>query len=294
MPSNSPTRSRLDGALYIVATPIGNLEDITLRAIRVLKEVDLIAAEDTRHTRRLLTAHGIHTPVTAYHEHNERRKTSELIEKLQAGTRMALVTDAGTPSVSDPGYRLVQAAVNHRIPVSPIPGVSAPITALSAAGLATDTFTFVGFPPRKKTQRLGRLEQLAKLPHTVVYYQSPRRVLPFLKELLKTCGDRPAVLARELTKMHEEFLRGSISQIIAALDDRQEVKGECTLLISGATKDAPSTADIDAAIIAALEQSEQSLSRIAKDLARRLGIARKRIYDRALELKADNNGFIRL
>jgi 16S rRNA (cytidine1402-2'-O)-methyltransferase len=294
MPSNSPTRSRPEGALFIVATPIGNLEDITLRAIRILKEVDLIAAEDTRHTRRLLAAHGIPTPVTAYHEHNERRRTSELIAKLQTGTRMALVTDAGTPSVSDPGYRLVQAAVDHRIPVSPIPGVSSPIAALSAAGLATDAFTFVGFPPRKKSRRLSRLEQLAKLPHTVVYYQSPKRVLPFLKELLKTCGDRPAVLARELTKMYEEFLRGSISQIIAALEDRREVRGECTLLIGGAIEDSPSTADIDAAIVEALESSQQSLSQIAKDLARRLGVTRKSIYDRALELKKDKTGFIRL
>ncbi|MGD9008364.1 MAG: 16S rRNA (cytidine(1402)-2'-O)-methyltransferase [Desulfobacteraceae bacterium] len=287
MPSNSPIRNRPEGTLYIVATPIGNLEDITLRAIRVLKEVDLIAAEDTRHTRRLLTAHGIHTPVTAYHEHNEQRKTSELIEKLQAGTCMALVTDAGTPAVSDPGYRLVQAAVDRRIPVSPIPGVSAPIAALSAAGLATDAFTFVGFPPRKKSRRLSQLEQLAKLTHTVVYYQSPKRVLQFLKELLVTCGDRPAVLARELTKMHEEFLRGSISQVIAGLENRQEVKGECTLLISGAIDASPSKTDIDAAIIAALESSEQSLSRMAKDLALRLGVTRKSIYDRALELKKE-------
>jgi 16S rRNA (cytidine1402-2'-O)-methyltransferase len=287
MPSNSPTHSRPEGVLYIVSTPIGNLEDITLRAIRVLKEVDLIAAEDTRHTRRLLKAHGIHTPVTAYHEHNEQRKTSELIEKLRTGTRMALVTDAGTPSVSDPGYRLVLAAVDHRIPVSPIPGVSAPIAALSAAGLATDAFTFVGFPPRKKSRRSSRLEQLAELTHTVIYYQSPKRVLQFLKELLETCGDRPAVLARELTKMHEEFLRGSISQLIAALEDRQEVKGECTLLIDGAIEDSPSTADIDAAIVEALESSEQSLSRIAKDLARRLGVTRKSIYDRALKLKKE-------
>lgn len=288
MPSNSPIRNRPEGALFIVATPIGNLEDITLRAIRVLKEVDLIAAEDTRHTRRLLTAHCIHTPVTAYHEHNERRKTSELIEKLQDGIRMALVTDAGTPSVSDPGYRLVEAAVECRIPVSPIPGVSAPIAALSAAGLATDTFTFVGFPPRKTSRRLSQLEQLARLTHTVVYYQSPKRVLQFLKELLETCGDRPAVLARELTKMHEEFLRGSISQIIAILEDRQEVKGECTLLIDGAIKHSPSSADTDAAIIAALESSEQSLSSVAKDLARRFGVTRKSIYDRALELKNEH------
>jgi 16S rRNA (cytidine1402-2'-O)-methyltransferase len=266
----------------------GNLEDITLRAIRVLKEVDLIAAEDTRRTQRLLTAYGIHTPVTAYHEHNEHRQTFALIEKLQAGIRMALVTDAGTPSVSDPGYRLVQASLSRRIPVAPIPGVSAPIAALSAAGLATDAFTFVGFPPRKKNRRLNQLEALAKLPHTVIYYQSPKRVLQFLKELLGTCGDRPAVLARELTKIHEEFLRGSISQIIASLEDRQDIKGECTLLLSGATKTSPSQADIDTAIVAALENSERPLSSISKDLSRRLGVTRKSIYDRALELKNAN------
>jgi 16S rRNA (cytidine1402-2'-O)-methyltransferase len=271
-----------------VATPIGNLEDITLRAIRVLKEVDLIAAEDTRHTRRLLTAHGIDTHVTAYHEHNEKQKTSELIAKMNAGIRMALVTDAGTPSVSDPGYRLVQAAVDNQIPVSPIPGATAPVAALSAAGLATDAFTFVGFPSRKKARRLSQLEQLAKLPHTVVYYQSPKRVLPFLKELLETCGDRPAVLARELTKIHEEFLRGPISHIIASLEDRQDVKGECTLLVSGAVMAAPSAADIDAAIVAALKSSKQSLSSLAKDLARRLGVSRKIIYDRALALKKEH------
>jgi 16S rRNA (cytidine1402-2'-O)-methyltransferase len=285
MPLNSPTHSNAKGALFIVATPIGNLEDLTLRAIRVLKEVELIAAEDTRHTRRLLTAHGIQTPVTAYHEHNEQRKTSQLVEKLQAGTRMALVTDAGTPSVSDPGYRLVEAAVDHQIPVSPIPGVSAPIAALSAAGLTTDAFTFVGFPPRKTSQRLSRLQELAKLPHTVIYYQSPKRVLPFLKELLESCGDRPAVLARELTKMHEEFLRGSISHIIAALEKREQIKGECTLLVSGAAKAPPSKADIDAAILAALQNPQQSLSTTAKELARRLGVSRQSIYNRALELK---------
>jgi 16S rRNA (cytidine1402-2'-O)-methyltransferase len=268
-----------------VATPIGNLQDLTLRAICVLKDVDLIAAEDTRHTRRLLASHGIRTPVTAYHQHNEQRKTSQLMDKLRRGTHMALVSDAGTPSVSDPGYRLVQAAVAHQIPVSPIPGASAPIAALSAAGLATDTFTFAGFPSRKKNQRLSRLKELAKLPHTVIYYQSPRRVLPFLKELLATCGDRPAVLARELTKMHEEFLRGSISYIIDVLEKREQIKGECTLLVSGIVENSPTEADIDAAITAALENSQQSLSRIAKELAGQLGVSRKSIYSRALELK---------
>ncbi len=287
MPLNSPTHNSPGGSLFIVATPIGNLEDITLRAIRVLNEVDLIAAEDTRHTRRLLAAHDIHTPMTAYHEHNEQRKTSELIQKMAAGTRLALVTDAGTPSVSDPGYRLVEAAVQHRIPVSPVPGASAPIAALSAAGLATDAFTFVGFPSRKKTRRISQLEQFAGLPHTVVYYQSPRRILGFLKELLETVGDRPAVLARELTKVHEEFLRGTISQLIAGLEDRPQVKGECTLLVGGKEQATVSEGAIDAAIVSALDDSERPLSILAKDLARRLNVSRKTIYDRALTLKKE-------
>lgn len=287
MPSNSPTPERSRGCLFVVATPIGNLEDVTLRAIRVLKEVDLIAAEDTRHTRRLLSAHAIQTPTTAYHEHNERQKTVELIEKLIAGARLALVTDAGTPSVSDPGYRLVRAALDRHVPVIPVPGASAPIAALSAAGLASDMFTFAGFPARKKAKRLRQLAQLAKLPHTVIFYQSPKRIAAFLGELLETFGDRPAVLARELTKIHEEFVRGSISHIIHCLDQRQVLKGECTLLVGGAAQSAPSEAEIDAAIASAVAASHPSLSDLAKELSRRLGVSRKTIYAKALALKKE-------
>lgn len=287
MPSNSPTPEHSQGCLFVVATPIGNLEDITLRAIRLLKEVDLIAAEDTRHTRRLLAAHNIQTPMTAYHEHNERQKTVELIEKLLAGARLALVTDAGTPTVSDPGYRLVQAALDHEMPVTPVPGASAPIAALSAAGLASDIFTFAGFPPRKKAKRLRQLARLAKLPHTIIFYQSPRRTAAFLGELLETFGDRQAVLARELTKMHEEFVRGSISHIIHCLDQRQVLKGECTLLVGGATEGAPSEAEIDAAIASAIAGAHQSLRDLAKELSHRLGVSRKTIYAKALALKKE-------
>jgi len=287
MPSSLHIHKETAGCLFVVATPIGNLEDMTLRAIKVLNEVDLIAAEDTRHTRRLLNAHGIQTQMTAYHEHNEKLKTAELIAKLTRGTRMALVTDAGTPAISDPGYRLVKAATHNDIPVVPIPGVSAPIAALSAAGLTTDAFTFVGFPSRKKAKRIAQLKQLAKLPHTVVYYQSPRRMIPFLKELHTVCGDRPAVLARELTKIHEEFIRGPISTIIAGLQNRQEVKGECTLLVCGAPPTDPTPQEIEAVIASALENTEQSLSSLAKNLARQLGISRKEIYDKALKLKKE-------
>jgi len=286
MPLNSPTPDRAPGCLYVVATPIGHLEDITLRAIRTLQQVDLIAAEDTRHTRRLLAAHHIQNQLVSYHEHNEQQRTAELIERLESGTAIALVSDAGTPTVSDPGYRLVEAAAARGIPIIPIPGVSAAITALSAAGLPTDSFTFVGFPLRKKAKRLQQLQQLAAVSQTLIFYQSPRRVLTFLREVKEVLGDRPAVLARELTKLHEEFLRGPLTRIIEQLEQRPEIKGECTLLVGGARPAEPTRQDLDTAIADALAQSDRSLSELAKDLARRLGVPRKEIYDKALALKA--------
>ena len=286
MPLNSPTPDRAAGGLYVVATPIGHLEDITLRAIKTLKQVDLIAAEDTRHTRRLLAAHQIENQLISYHEHNEQQRTAELIRRLESGAAIALVSDAGTPTVSDPGYRLVEAAAARRIPVVPIPGVSAAITALSAAGLATDSFTFVGFPPRKKAKRLQQLQQLANLPQTLIFYQSPRRVLSFLAEAREALGDRPAVLARELTKLHEEFVRGPLSVIIGLLEQRADIKGECTLLVGGAGGAEPTLQDMDAAIADALSLSDRPLSELAKDLARRFGVPRKAIYHKALALKA--------
>jgi 16S rRNA (cytidine1402-2'-O)-methyltransferase len=274
MPLNSPTPDRAAGGLYVVATPIGHLEDITLRAIRILQQVDLIAAEDTRHTRRLLAAHHIQNQLISYHEHNERQRTTELVDRLVSGTAIALVSDAGTPTVSDPGYRLVEAAAARGIPIIPIPG------------LPTDSFTFVGFPLRKKAKRLQQLQQLAAVAQTLIFYQSPRRVLTFLAEVKEAFGDRPAVLARELTKLHEEFLRGSLTRIIEQLKQRAEIKGECTLLVGGAQAVEPAGQDLDTAIADALAQSDRSLSELAKDLARRLGVPRKEIYDKALALKA--------
>jgi len=270
----------------VVATPIGHLEDITLRAIKTLRQVDLIAAEDTRHTRRLLAAHQIENKLVSYHEHNEDQRTAELVERLESGAAIALVSDAGTPTVSDPGYRLVEAAAARRIPVVPIPGASAAITALSAAGLPTDSFTFVGFPVRKKGGRMAQLRQLASLPQTLVFYQSPRRLLDFLREVQEVFGDRPAVLARELTKLHEEFLRGPLSRIIEQLEQRTEIKGECTLLVSGVESAEPTLQDLDTAIAEALARSDQSLSELAKDLARRFRVPRRDIYDKALALKS--------
>jgi 16S rRNA (cytidine1402-2'-O)-methyltransferase len=285
MPLNSPTPDIAPGCLYVVATPIGNLEDITLRALRILARVDLIAAEDTRHTRRLLSAHNLKSRMISYHEHNEQQRTPELIKQLQAGRHLALVTDAGTPAISDPGYRLVAAAAQKGITVVPIPGASAALAALSAAGMATDSFTFVGFPSRKKARRLTQLQELAPLPHTIIFYQSPHRIKAFIKELHTIFGDRQAVLARELTKIHEEFIRSPLSQMLAQLEQRPQIKGECTLLIGGALPLEPTEADMEAAIAKALQKQDQPLSDVAKSLAGQLGVTRKEIYDKALALK---------
>jgi 16S rRNA (cytidine1402-2'-O)-methyltransferase len=285
MPLNSPIPKPPAGCLYVVATPIGHLEDITLRAIRTLKAVDLIAAEDTRHTRQLLTAHQIRNQLISYHEHNEAQRTAELLERLIQGAAIALVSDAGTPTVSDPGYRLVQAAAAHQIPVVPIPGVSAAVTALSAAGLPTDSFTFVGFPARKQARRREQLQALAHMPHTLIFYQSPRRLPAFVDEIRTAFGDRPAVLARELTKIHEEFLRGTLSEILADLMQRPLVKGECTLLVSGAQMVEPARQELEAAIAQALRDPQASLADLSKALARRFQVPRKVVYQKALALK---------
>lgn len=283
---DKPDSEEMAGTLYVVATPIGNLEDMTLRAVKTLGRVDLIAAEDTRHTRRLLAAHQIKGRLVSFHEHNEARRTPELIDRLKHGECIALVSDAGTPGVSDPGYRLVQAAVDWKIPVVPIPGASAAIAALCASGLPTDNFTFIGFPARKKAKRMEQISALARLPHTLIFYQSPRRMVPFLEELRERLGTRRAVLAREVTKLHEEFLHGDLSEIAAELKARDEVKGECTLLVAGAASALAPEADLDAAIAAALAAPEsQSLSHIAKVLAKQFKVPRKMVYDKALGMR---------
>jgi len=274
--------------LYVVATPIGNLADITRRALTILAEVDLIAAEDTRHTRRLLAAHRIENRLISYHEHNEVQRTAGLIEQLIQGAAIALVSNAGTPTVSDPGFRLVQAAVQHQIPVTPIPGASAAITGLSAAGLPTDQFVFVGFPARKKARRLEQIRSLANLPFTLIFYQSPQRLADFIDELKEGLGDRQAVLGREMTKVHEEFLRGSLSHIAGILGGRETIKGECTLLVAGASQAAVAVpADLDAALRPALEKGGP-LSEIAREVASRLNLSRKEVYERALKIKDES------
>jgi 16S rRNA (cytidine1402-2'-O)-methyltransferase len=225
----------MSGSLYIVATPIGNLEDITLRAKRILSEVDLIAAEDTRHTRKLLSHLDIHTPTMSFSQHHERGKIPKVIEVLKDGKDVALVSDAGTPCISDPGYPLLVAAIEEGIEVVPVPGASAVITALSAAGLPTDSFTFIGFLPEKKGKRTKLLEKLSDYNHTLVFYISKWKAEKQLVEILEIFGGRRAVLCRELTKIHEQFLRGNLSSIVETLISSPP-KGEIVLILQGANE----------------------------------------------------------
>src|ERR1700678_3253384 len=222
-------------SLYLVATPIGNLEDITLRALRVLKEVDLIACEDTRQTLKLLSHYGIQTRLVSYHEHNEMTKAAELIVNLEGGSKIALVTDAGMPGISDPGFRLIALAIRHHVPVIPIPGASAFRTLLVASAFPTASFRFSGFLPSKSGQRRKLLETIRESPRTQVFYEAPHRLLETLADVVEVLGsDRHVVVAREVTKLHEEFLRGRAAEVLAQLKARGEVKGEITLLIAKA------------------------------------------------------------
>ena len=222
-------------ALYLVGTPIGNLEDITLRALRVLKEVDVIACEDTRQTQKLLNHYAIATRTTSYHEHNEMTKSAELVKEMQEGASVALVTDAGMPGISDPGYRLIALAIRHHVPVVPVPGASAFLAALVASGLPTDSFRFSGFLPAKRGERRAALEAVKGSPRTQVFYEAPHRIVETLEDVVEVLGDaRHVVIAREVTKLHEEFLRGRASEVLENLKSRDAVKGEITLLIGRA------------------------------------------------------------
>jgi 16S rRNA (cytidine1402-2'-O)-methyltransferase len=219
-------------ALYLVATPIGNLEDITLRALRLLKEVDLIACEDTRQTQKLLNHYAITTRTTSYHEHNEATKSVELVQQMKEGASVALVTDAGMPGISDPGYRLITLAIQHGVPVVPVPGASAFLAALVASGLPTDSFRFNGFLPAKRGERRTSLEAIKSSLRTQVFYEAPHRIVETLTDIVEVLGEaRHVVVAREVTKLHEEFLRGRAGEVLETLKARESVKGEITLLI---------------------------------------------------------------
>jgi 16S rRNA (cytidine1402-2'-O)-methyltransferase len=263
--------------LYIVATPIGNLEDITLRAIRVLREVDLIACEDTRQTRKLLEHFDIRKPLISYQEHNEQQRTSELLARLEAGESIALVTDAGTPLVSDPGFRLVRGAAGAGISVVPIPGPSAALAALSASGLPTDQFRFCAFLPAKASQRRAAIQALAGESATLVFYEAPHRILDALEDIEGVLGSRDVVVGRELTKMHEEFLRGTAAEVLQRLRERPVVKGEITLLIGkGAGPAAPAESVEES--LARLEAAGVSRMEAIKRVARERGMSKRQVY----------------
>jgi len=280
------------GTLYLVATPIGNLEDITLRAIRILKEVDLIACEDTRRTQKLLNAYRIRTRTISYHEHNEMTRAPELVIEMEEGSSIALVTDAGMPVVSDPGFRLVHLAVRHSIPVVPVPGASAFVAALAASGMPVDKFRFLGFLPSKRAQRRKALQELKDATKTLVFYEAPHRLLEMLRDVRETLGDRDSVVAREVTKIHEEFLRGTISSTVDYLKKRQ-VKGEITVLIgmpssAGARESSAPAASIQSEVAQVMAERKLDERTALKAVARARGISRSEAY-RQLQMEKSLN-----
>jgi 16S rRNA (cytidine1402-2'-O)-methyltransferase len=281
-PPPSDVAENSSGILYLVGTPIGNLEDITLRALRTLKEVDLIACEDTRQTQKLLNHYGIEKRTVSYHEHNELERAPELIVHLENGDDVAIVSDAGMPGVSDPGYRLVALAVRHHIRVVPIPGASAFLSALVASGLPTDSFRFCGFLPAKAGARRSLLESSRTSPRTQIFYEAPHRLLETMKDVVDLLGpDRRVVIAREVTKLHEEFLRGRAADALADLEKRGEIKGEITLLIAKAEENAGATASSPsvAARVRELMQADGAEEKSAlKQTAKEFGLSKSEAY----------------
>ncbi|HWF11795.1 MAG TPA: 16S rRNA (cytidine(1402)-2'-O)-methyltransferase [Bryobacteraceae bacterium] len=267
----------MPGRLYIVSTPIGNLEDITYRAVRILREADLIACEDTRTTRRLLDHYGIPTRTVSYHEHNEQERAEELATRLESGQSIALVSDAGTPLLSDPGYRIVRAAVEAGITVEAIPGPSALLTALVASGLPTDQFHFAGFFPAKESQRARVLESLRGEPATLIFYEAPHRILETLADIEAVLRDREIVVARELTKIYEEVLRGSAASIRNTLSARDSIRGEFVILIAKAMKPADDETPVDEAV-ESLVLAGVSRMDAFKTVARERGLSKRDIY----------------
>lgn len=278
------------GKLYLVGTPIGNLEDLTFRALRILKEVDLIASEDTRHTGKLLHHFQIATPQISYHQHNRQQRISELINLLQQGQAIALVSDAGMPSISDPGCELVQACLEAQIEVIPIPGVTAVITALAVSGLDTDKFIFEGFLPAKTQARCDRLKFLKEETRTLIFYESPHRLLDTLQDLVQELeGDRPVVLARELTKIHEEFWRGTLQSALNLYQNERKAKGEYTIVLAGAkiTNFSLSDEEIKQELLLLLQQG-MSTSQASRHLAQMTKLSKRHIYQIALQLTVNS------
>jgi 16S rRNA (cytidine1402-2'-O)-methyltransferase len=281
------------GCLYIVGTPIGNLEDITLRALRILKEADVIACEDTRHTQKLLNHYNIAKTLVSYHEHNEMTRSSELLIQLEQGAKIALVSDAGMPLVSDPGYRLVTLCVRHKIPVVPIPGPSAMLAALAAAGLPNEEFLFVGFLPQRSGERRRMLERLRIEERTIIFYEAPHRVAESIADAQEILGDRPACIAREVTKLHEEFLRGKLSQLTESLAER-EARGEITLVIgppeaSAVAGQVDSTQSLSDRVEELIRQAKLDRKDALKLAAKERGITRRAAYDQLIESKSKPN-----
>ena len=268
------------GTLYLVATPIGNLADITHRALQVLKDVNLIACEDTRHTHKLLQHYGITTKTISYHEHNEQQRAAELLDLLRQGSEIAVVSDAGTPSISDPGFRLVRAAIESDVKVVPVPGPSALISALIVAGLPTDEFFFAGFLPSRSNARRARLSELRSVPGTLIFYEGPHRLAATLKDAVETLGEREAVVARELTKLHEEIRRGRLSELATHYATEENPRGEIVVLIDRneigeATRD---TASSVAALVDQFEHDGMDHRAALKKAARELGLSRAEAY----------------
>jgi 16S rRNA (cytidine1402-2'-O)-methyltransferase len=271
-------------ALYLVGTPIGNLEDITLRAVRVLKEVDVIACEDTRRTQKLLNHYRIATRTTSYHQHNELTRSAELVKAMQEGASVALVADAGMPGISDPGFRLVSLAIRHGVSVVPIPGAAAFLAALVASGLPTDSFRFSGFLPAKRGERRRALEAIKSLPRTQIFYETPHRIVEALEDVVEVLGARRnVVIARELTKLHEEFLRGRAGEVLETLKSRDGVKGEITLLM-GKAEEAPAQVSAESRVslrqrvgeIMAAEKVDEKAA--LKKAAKERGVSKSEAY----------------
>jgi 16S rRNA (cytidine1402-2'-O)-methyltransferase len=266
------------GTLYLVATPIGNLADITHRALQVLKDVDLIACEDTRHTHKLLQHYGIITKMISYHEHNEQQRTAELVDLLKQGSDVAVVSDAGTPSISDPGFRLVRAAIENEVTVVPVPGPSALISALVAAGLPTDEFFFAGFLPSRSNARRARLDELRTVPGTLIFYEAPHRLATTLKDAYEVLGEREAVVARELTKLHEEIRRGRLSELVEHYANVENPRGEIVVLIDRNVIGEATIATSVAALVDQFEQGGLDHRAALKKAARELGLSRAEAY----------------